>query len=103
VGFRETKFDESTAVSYNLNINDGPVDIKFFAGGKTNMAYNCLDRHILAGNGDKVAFYWEGNSVGEQTACVSTHCGPFHRSGRRCCGVRRLIHSPAGGSTSGVG
>jgi hypothetical protein len=70
-GTRETPFDESTAVSYNLNINDGPVDIKFFAGGKTNIAYNCLDTHILQGNGDKVAFYWEGNSVGEQTTCVA--------------------------------
>jgi acetyl-CoA synthetase len=33
---------------------------KWFVGGKLNVAYNCLDRHVEAGNGDKVAFYWEG-------------------------------------------
>ena len=36
-----------------------PPFVKWFTGGKTNIAYNCLDRH-LAANGDKVAFYWEG-------------------------------------------
>ena len=34
--------------------------VKWFVGGKLNVAYNCLDRHVEAGNGDKVAFYWEG-------------------------------------------
>jgi acetyl-CoA synthetase len=33
---------------------------KWFLGGKLNVAYNCLDRHVGAGLGDKVAFYWEG-------------------------------------------
>ena len=33
---------------------------KWFVGGKLNVSYNCLDRHVLAGRGDKVAFYWEG-------------------------------------------
>jgi acetyl-CoA synthetase len=33
---------------------------KWFVGGELNVAYNCLDRHVLAGRGDKVAFYWEG-------------------------------------------
>jgi acetyl-CoA synthetase len=33
---------------------------KWFVGGKLNVAYNCLDRHVEAGNGDKVAYYWEG-------------------------------------------
>ncbi len=33
---------------------------KWFVGGKLNVAYNCLDRHVEAGRGDKVAFYWEG-------------------------------------------
>jgi acetyl-CoA synthetase len=35
-------------------------DAKWFVGGKLNMAYNCLDRHLEAGRGDKVAFHWEG-------------------------------------------
>ncbi|MCU1427241.1 MAG: acetate--CoA ligase [Actinomycetia bacterium] len=33
---------------------------KWFVGGKLNAAYNCLDRHVAAGHGDQVAFYWEG-------------------------------------------
>ncbi len=33
---------------------------QWFVGGKLNVAYNCLDRHVDAGHGDQVAFYWEG-------------------------------------------
>ena len=33
---------------------------KWFVGGKLNVAYNCLDRHVEAGHGDQVAFHWEG-------------------------------------------
>jgi acetyl-CoA synthetase len=33
---------------------------KWFAEGRLNIAYNCLDRHVEAGMGEKVAYYWEG-------------------------------------------
>ena len=33
---------------------------KWFVGGKLNVSYNCLDRHVAAGQGDKVAYHWEG-------------------------------------------
>jgi acetyl-CoA synthetase len=33
---------------------------RWFADGELNVAYNCLDRHVLAGNGDRVALHWEG-------------------------------------------
>jgi acetyl-CoA synthetase len=33
---------------------------KWFVGGKTNISYNCLDRQIAAGRGDKIAILWEG-------------------------------------------
>ena len=33
---------------------------QWFVGGQTNVSYNCLDRHVLAGKGDKVAFHFEG-------------------------------------------
>ena len=39
-------------------------DIRFFEGGKTNLCYNCLDRHIET-RGDQVAILWEGNEPGE--------------------------------------
>jgi acetyl-CoA synthetase len=38
---------------------------KWFVGGTLNAAYNCLDRHVQAGRGDRVAYYWEGEPVGE--------------------------------------
>src|SRR5690606_23097605 len=33
---------------------------RWFADGRLNVAYHCLDRHVLAGNGDRVAIHWEG-------------------------------------------
>jgi acetyl-CoA synthetase len=33
---------------------------KWFSGGQLNVSYNCLDRHVNAGNGDRIAYYWEG-------------------------------------------
>ncbi|MDE0135087.1 MAG: acetate--CoA ligase [Acidimicrobiaceae bacterium] len=33
---------------------------KWFLGGALNVSYNCLDRHVEAGRGDKVAYWWEG-------------------------------------------
>ena len=38
---------------------------KWFVGGKLNVAYNCVDRHVEAGNGDRVAIRWEGEPVGD--------------------------------------
>src|SRR3954451_21292564 len=37
-----------------------PPFAKWFVGGKLNVAYNCLDRHVEAGHGDQVAYHWEG-------------------------------------------
>ncbi|MGY1698558.1 acetate--CoA ligase [Geodermatophilus sp. SYSU D00766] len=37
-----------------------PPFAKWFVGGKLNVAYNCLDRHVEAGYGDQVAYHWEG-------------------------------------------
>ena len=33
---------------------------KWFVGGTLNVSYNCLDRHVEAGRGDRVAYHWEG-------------------------------------------
>ena len=33
---------------------------KWFVGGKLNASYNCLDRHVVEGRGDRVAFHFEG-------------------------------------------
>jgi acetyl-CoA synthetase len=39
---------------------DNPPFAKWFVGGRLNAAYNCVDRHVEAGRGDKVAFQWVG-------------------------------------------
>jgi len=44
---------------------------KWFVGGKLNVSYNCLDRHVLAGKGDKVAIHWEGEPSDTRTITYS--------------------------------
>ena len=39
---------------------DNPPFAKWYVGGQLNAAYNCVDRHVEAGHGDKVAFHWVG-------------------------------------------
>jgi acetyl-CoA synthetase len=41
---------------------------KWFLGGRLNVAYNCVDRHVENGLGDRVAFYWEGEPEGDRGA-----------------------------------
>ena len=55
------KWDKIRAYSYEK----GNVFIRFFEGGQTNITYNCLDRHIDNGDGDRVAILWEGNEPSE--------------------------------------
>jgi len=43
---------------------------KWFLGGKLNVCYNCVDRHVEAGRGDKVAYYWEGEPA-DQTRTIT--------------------------------
>ena len=43
-----------------------PPYAKWYLGGKLNVCHNCVDRHVEAGLGDKVAFFWEGEPVGER-------------------------------------
>ncbi len=42
-----------------LDWSDAPF-AKWFVGGRLNVAVNCVDRHVAAGLGDRVAFHWEG-------------------------------------------
>ena len=53
-----------TVSEVNFNRNKGPISVKWFEGGQTNIAYNCLDRH-LDNRSDQVAIIWEGNEPGE--------------------------------------
>ena len=40
-------------------------ELKWFVGGKLNVSYNCLDRHIKAGKGNKAALIWQGEPLEE--------------------------------------
>ncbi|HTL40431.1 MAG TPA: acetate--CoA ligase [Pseudolysinimonas sp.] len=48
-----------TPFTQTLDWSEAPF-AKWFADGELNVAYNCLDRHVEAGNGDRVAIHWEG-------------------------------------------
>jgi acetyl-CoA synthetase len=43
-----------------------PPYAKWFLGGELNVTYNCVDRHVEAGLGDRVAYYWEGEPQDER-------------------------------------
>jgi acetyl-CoA synthetase len=49
----DTKWDQV------LDWSDAPF-AKWFVGGRLNVAYNCVDRHVESGHGDQVAIHWEG-------------------------------------------
>ncbi len=59
---RVTWFKEPSVMLDDSN----PPFFKWFSDGELNIAYNCLDRHIEAGRGDKVAYYWEGEPGDER-------------------------------------
>ena len=44
-----------------------PPFAKWFVGGELNVAYNCADRHVADGNGDRVAIHWEGEPGDSRT------------------------------------
>jgi acetyl-CoA synthetase len=55
----------ATPFSEVLDWSERPF-AKWFADGKLNVAYNCADRHVEAGNGDRVAIHWEGERIGDE-------------------------------------
>ncbi len=55
-------FNEPTVTLEDSN----PPFYKWFTDGKINASYNCLDRHVEAGNGDRIAFHWRGEEGEER-------------------------------------
>ena len=95
---------------------------KWFVGGKLNVAVNCVDRHVAAGLGARVAFHWEGepgdtrtityddlltmvsqaaNGLTELGVRAGRQGGHLHaddpRDGRRHAGLRPAGRAPHGG------
>jgi acetyl-CoA synthetase len=51
--------------------DSNPPFYKWFVGGKINASYNCLDRHVEAGRGERVAFHWRGEEGQERDITYS--------------------------------
>jgi len=69
--------------SYNYDVDKGPVSIRWFEGGKTNITYNNLDRH-LDSRGNQTAIIWEGNEIGEERTLTYRE---LHAEVCRCANV----------------
>ncbi|CAG9857907.1 unnamed protein product [Phyllotreta striolata] len=57
----ETPISRDKFFRYNFDITKGPIFTKWMDGATTNVCYNLLDRNVRNGNGEKIAFYWEGS------------------------------------------
>jgi acetyl-CoA synthetase len=55
----------ATSFSQVLDWSNAPF-AKWFVGGRLNVAYNCVDRHVEAGNGNRVAIHWVGEPVDDE-------------------------------------
>ncbi|WP_433725100.1 acetate--CoA ligase [Nocardia sp. CA-129566] len=82
-----------------LDWSDAPV-AQWFVDGKLNVAYNCVDRHVLDGHGEQVAIHWEGEpgdsrdiTYGELLAEVSRAANYLTELGLRT-GDRVAIYMP---------
>jgi acetyl-CoA synthetase len=64
LGQAKELLDWETEPSETLDDSNPPF-YKWFADGRINASYNCLDRHVEAGNGERVAYHWHGEE-GEQ-------------------------------------
>ncbi len=62
--------------------------VKWFVGGKLNVAYNCLDRHVQAGDGDRTALIWQGND--REASTTFTYAELLEQVGRCANALRAL-------------
>src|SRR4051795_2312933 len=74
-----------------------PPFYKWFAGGTINASYNCLDRHVEAGIGDRVAFHWHG----EEGETRSVTYADLHRDVQRFANALKA-HGVSKGDVVGI-
>ena len=76
LGYWEEQAERLTwAKKWDTVLDWQPPFAKWFVGGQINAAYNCVDRHVEAGRGDKVAFHWEGEPGDSRTITYSDLLG----------------------------
>ncbi len=87
--------------AYNFDAGRGRVSTRIFTGGRTNIAFNCLDRHVEAGRGSQPCFLWEVLSFlllshllgsGQSRGCVGCGTRLFSRNAQR---VQNMFHAVA--------
>ena len=83
------RLDWATPFTQVLDWSEAPV-AKWFVGGKLNVAYNCVDRHVEAGNGDRVAI-----ALGGRTRRLPRP--DLRRPARRGVEGREHLHRPRTG------
>jgi acetyl-CoA synthetase len=59
--------------------DDDPPFYKWFTGGTLNVSYNCLDRHVIAGRGERVALHWRGEDGQERDISYAELLGEVER------------------------
>lgn len=57
----QTPYQRGNIVSYNFNVDEGRIFVRWLEGSRTNICFNVLDRNVRNGLGERIAFYWEGN------------------------------------------
>jgi acetyl-CoA synthetase len=67
--------------------DDDPPFYKWFTGGTLNASYNCLDRHVAAGRGERVAFHWRGE---DGTELQITYAGLLEQVQRLAGALKQL-------------
>ncbi len=74
---------------------------KWYLGGRLNVAYNCVDRHVEAGLGDRVAYHWEGEPGDTRDDHVRGAPARRRPDGERAPGARRRARARPSRSTWG--
>ncbi len=84
---RVTWFREPSVMLDDSN----PPFYKWFTDGELNITYNCIDRHLEAGKGDKVAYYWEGEPGDERVITYQDLADDVNRfaNGLKSLGVEK--------------
>jgi acetyl-CoA synthetase len=75
-----------TEPTKDLNDADPPF-YKWFEDGTINASYNCLDRHVEAGNGDRVAYHWHGEEGEQRTVTYAD----LHRDVQRFANALKAL------------
>src|SRR5207342_3581678 len=84
------RLDWQTPFSSVLDDSNPPF-YSWFADGRLNASYNCLDRHVEAGHGDRVAFHWRGEEREERDVTYAQLLADVQRlaNGLKARGVRK--------------